>query len=257
MDRHHFFGIQQWMAGLFDVDDAVGIEYRLGALIIFGIFRLGKNEIQCGENLLVLLQISGAAGGLGAQSLENLLDLRLLLHIKFLDLVIQLYYRHRLDKQCGTGGRLVVNHSLEGILVFRLHRHTVTAVSHGDEGVLQDSLIALRINDGRQLIMNGDIGLLDLLADIPQRGGSVVADLIRRQDAAGDALVQKLQRLQHIKVSIQAVKGHVLVLGHAVFFHLSGDGEKLCDIQKLLGCQRGVNLQQPKVWPDIGQTLKR
>ena len=86
-----------------------------------------------------------------------------------------------------------MNHSLEGILVFRLHRHTVTAVSHGDEGILQDSLITLRINDGRQLIMNGDIGLLDLLADIPQRGGSVVADLIRRQDAAGDALVQKLR----------------------------------------------------------------
>ena len=245
------------MAGLLDINDTVLVENRFRTLIIFGVLRLGKNKVQCGENLLILFQVSGTAGGLGAQSLENLLNLRLLLHIKLFELVVELYHRHRLDKQCGTGRRLVVDHSLEGILIFRLDRYAVTAVSHGDKGVLQNSLITLGIDDGRQFIMNGDVGLFDLFADVPQSGGGVIADLIRRQNTAGNALMQKLQRFQHIKISIQAVKGHGFVLGHTVFFHLGGDRKKSGDVQKLFGCQRGVDLQQLKVRTDVGQTLKR
>ena len=69
--------------------------------------------------------------------------------------------------------------------------------------------------------------------------------------------MQKLQRFQHVKVRVQAVKGQTLVFRHAIFLHLRGDGEQSCDIQKLPGCQRGVDLQQAEMRPDIGQSLKR
>ena len=179
MYRNDLFGVQQRVTRLFEVNDTVRIEYRLGTLIIFCKLCLGKNEIQPGENLLIFLQISGAAGGLRTQSLQDLLNLRLLLHVKLFDLIIELHDCHWLDKQRGTGRRLVVDHSLEGVLILCLDRHTVTAVSHGDQRILQDRLVALRINDGRQLIMNGDVCLSDLFADVPQSRGSIVADLIR------------------------------------------------------------------------------
>ena len=69
--------------------------------------------------------------------------------------------------------------------------------------------------------------------------------------------MQKLQRLQHVKVAVQAVKGQSLIFGFSVLLHLGGEGEESGDVQQFLRRQRGVNLQKAKVGPDVGQTLKR
>ena len=49
IDRYNRVLLQQWMASLPDVDDAVGVEDRSCAVCSAGEFRLGKYKVQIGQ----------------------------------------------------------------------------------------------------------------------------------------------------------------------------------------------------------------
>ena len=72
--------------------------------------------------------------------------------------------------------------------------------------------------------MDGDIGLLNFFADVPEGRGCIITDFIGGQNAGGDSLVKKFQRLQQIKIRVKAVKSHGFLFGIAKFFDLCGDG---------------------------------
>ena len=71
------------MTSLFQINDAVGIENRLRALIILGIFCFGKDKIKFRQNLLIFFQISGTGSSLRAEQLQNFFNFCLLLDIQF------------------------------------------------------------------------------------------------------------------------------------------------------------------------------
>ena len=64
MNGNHGLGIQQGVAPLLDVDDPCLIELGLGTHIVFCVFRFGKDKIQVGEDLEILLDIPAVLGSL-------------------------------------------------------------------------------------------------------------------------------------------------------------------------------------------------
>ena len=60
-----------------------------------------------------------------------------------------------------------MDHPLKSALVFCLYRHAVAPVPHGDQSVLEDGPVTLRIDDGGQFVMDIDVGLFDLTTDVP------------------------------------------------------------------------------------------
>ena len=60
---------------------------------------------------------------------------------QLLNIVVEIYHRHRLDKHGGASGRLIMDNTREIGLVFQLNRHYISVPTHGDNGFLEILLV--------------------------------------------------------------------------------------------------------------------
>ena len=136
-DGNDLLGIQKGMTPVFDVNSTVLIQAGLTAFIMTGQGSFGKDKIQAGENLQIQRQAFGVRGKLIAQIREHSFDFFMLLNLQGTQLIVELDNGHGFDKKCGAGGRLIVHHTSHLVFVFCPYRQAVTAVTHGDNSILQ------------------------------------------------------------------------------------------------------------------------
>ena len=112
INRNYLFLVQQGMSALADVDKVVFVEQWLRGVHLHGKFCLGKNKIKKRHDFLVVRKLLCVDSGLGTQIGKNLSDFFFFLQLQFPQLIVQVYHGGRFDKICGTGGRLVMNHTV-------------------------------------------------------------------------------------------------------------------------------------------------
>ena len=107
------------------------------------------------------------------------------LKLKLPHVIIQLYHSHRLNKQSGTGGRLIVDHARNLSFVFSFDRNTVPAVSHGDHRILKIGT-GVSVYQSGKLRMDPVIGYFHISSYLEQRRTCIITDLIFRENASSD-----------------------------------------------------------------------
>ena len=186
--------LNQGMAGFAQTDPSFCIKDRLSSILLHGQSSPGKNKIQFPHDFKIRQDLLKMLGGLIGQTGQNGLDLCLLFQFQLPELIVQFDYGRGFYKQCGTGGGLVMDHAGHLTFILCFDRDTVTAVSHGDHGILQ-----IRAESGIDQTVQAAvylfIGQLHLAANILKRRGCVITDLFFRKDAAVDLGRQKCQGL--------------------------------------------------------------
>ena len=121
------------------------------------------------------------------------------------NVVIQFYNSHWLDKKCGTGRRLVVDHTRHLSSIFGFDRDTVSAVSHGDDGILQVSPCTVRLPVRKAEGGSGHLVTFILRHGSATQGAGLAssADLIFRKDTAAD-----LRREPGVEKGIKSFKAY-------------------------------------------------
>ena len=137
VDGDSLLRVQERVAPVLDIDVAVAVKYRRAALVVPGEGSLGEDKVQVSEDVQIVPQLLLVRRQLVAQICQHSLDLLLLLDLQGAQVVVQADDGHGLDKQGGPGGGLVVDHAGHLILVLRLHRQAVAAVTHGDDRLLE------------------------------------------------------------------------------------------------------------------------
>ena len=106
------------MAPFADEDPPVPVQDRTAAPHGHGECSAGKDEVQFRQRAVVCADLFDILRSLFAQPGKDHLDLLLFLCKEFFQVVVQLYDSHRFNEQCGTGGGLVVDQSLNLRTVF-------------------------------------------------------------------------------------------------------------------------------------------
>ena len=184
----------QRMAGFAKTYPSFRIKNRFCGILFHGQSCPGKDKVQfphdsqIGQNFFKMLCcLVGKAG-------QDSLDLRLFFKLQLPQFIVHFNHGRGFYKQCGSGGGLVMDHAGHLTFILCFDRDTVTAVSHGDHGILQISAES-GIDQTVQAAVYLFIGQLHLAANILKRRGCVITDLFFRKDAAVDLGRQKCQGL--------------------------------------------------------------
>ena len=96
-----------------------------------------------------------------------------------------------------------MDHAREARLILCLHRETVAAIAHGDDRVLQQGTAA--VQDAVQRRVDALLQGMLFLTYAEETGTCVVGDLILREDAADDFLIDRRERLDVTEVRRQCI----------------------------------------------------
>ena len=202
----------------------------------------GKYKIQIGENAVIGADLIDIRGGLFTETGEDDLNLLLFFRIKLLQLIVQLDNGHRLDKESGTGGGLIVDQTAYLSAVFCFDRDTVTVAAHGDDRILQTGA-QRSVYQTVQRRMDLVIESVDAPADSLQRTAGIVADLLLADDAALDFICKERQRLQLFKIAVKTIGQILLCIVASVCFHTGRLTEQPADAQQFPGAECASDLQ--------------
>ena len=89
IDGNHFFGINQRMAAIQDIDVIFIVENRTDGILVHGQTCARKNKIQLGHIFCVVLQFHEMIARLFGEGCQNLLNLFFLLQGKFPQLIVE------------------------------------------------------------------------------------------------------------------------------------------------------------------------
>ena len=87
-----------------------------------------------------------------------------------------------------------MHHAVYLRFVLSVDRQAVASVTHGDDGILQ--IRAAAVQDAVELRVDAVVDAVHGAADLMQAGARVVTDLILREDAALDFIVDGCDRFQ-------------------------------------------------------------
>ena len=186
------------MTALQDVDVVVIVQHRTGGPHGGCQLRLREDEVEVREDLDVPTDLVRVGHQGAGQGVQNLLDLLLFVGLELTDVIIQLDDAHRLDEERRARRTLVVDHARKARLILGLHRETVATIAHGDDRVLQQGTAA--VQDTVQCRVDALLQGMLFLTDAEKTGTCVVGDLILREDAADDFLIDRRERLDVTEV---------------------------------------------------------
>ena len=242
---HHRLRINEGMPAVLDVNVVAVIKARLHGMHAARQLCPGEDEVQLRQQLRIPLNFTGIGIHRCRQCLQHLLDLPLLICLQLPDFVVQPHDADGLNKQGRARRALVMDHARKLRLVLRLHRKTVAAVPHGNDGFLQH--LAGAVQYRAQLSVDPLLQHMHLLPHGMESGTGVIRDLILRQNAAGDLPVYLGQGLQLPEILAQRIPGIVLLLSvPAVRLRPGGHGQHAGNLQQLLngkGCRKLQPLQ--------------
>ena len=244
IDRHDLMRVEQRVAPAADVDAALGIEFRRAAVIAARQRRSCEYEVERREQGNIRFDHLDGLRRLFTEVFQNMLDFLRFLTGQLAQIVVQLDDGHRLDKERGTGGGLVVDHARHLRTVFRLDRDAVASAAHRDDVVLEFRRQGGGADHGRQLPVNPLVRIADLPAHVLQRRRGVIGNGLFVRQAAPDLAPQRRQRFEQGKIFGQRVVG--ILLGNilaAVGFYLRGDVECRCDVQQFRDTECAADLQ--------------
>ena len=170
VDRHRFFLIEQRMARAQQRHTVFLVDLRRAAVVAEGKPRLGKDEIQLAQHLIIRFDAVRIVRHIRTQLGENALDLRLFLALEHLDLVICIHNLCRLDEQRRTRGRDVVHHARHIAAVLALDRDDKPSVALGDQALLQKLRIGRRGDDVVERLAHARVLLTHLTSDVRKLG---------------------------------------------------------------------------------------
>ena len=153
------------MSSLTDVNASICVEDRAAGIHRKCQCTAGKDKIKIRQNTVIRADLFNILRGLFAETGENDLNFFLFFRIQFFEVVVQFYDCHRLDKQCRTGGGLIVDHPVDLTAVLGFDRNTIAVPAHGDDRILQ--IGAQRtVHQICQSCMNFIVDVSDATADI-------------------------------------------------------------------------------------------
>ena len=202
-DRYDLLRVDQRMPALQDIDVVVIIQHRTGGPHGGRQLRLREDEVEVREDLDILSNLFSVWHQGAGQGIQDLLDLLLFVGLELTDVIIQLDDAHRLDEERRSRRTLVVDHAREARLILRLHRETVATIAHGDDRVLQQGTAA--VQNPVQRRVDALLQRMLFFTYAEETGTRIVGDLILREDAADDLLIDRRERFDVTEVRRQCV----------------------------------------------------
>ena len=198
-----FIGNQR-MACLFQHDHAVVSQHRRKGVHLFCQACLGEIQVQLGADLVVTDDGVCPCAALGAEFLDDALDLLRLLEFQQTDVVVGIHHGDGFDKDGLPGGRGVMHQTGDLAAIFRTDRQDKASVTERDTAVLETVLHILFAHHAVQGVPELLPGASDLAADVCQRRACGIGDLLFREDGA----IQLFQQIRHRRqLAEQVVQG--------------------------------------------------
>ena len=242
IDRNNFFLVDQRVAGFLEVDAAFVVKDRFTCIHLYGKCSSCKNKIKLYHDLKIEGDSLTFCCDLYAEVGKDDFDLFLFLKLKFTHVVVQFYNRHWFDKKCGTGGRLVVDHTRHLSLIFGFDRDTVSAVSHGDDSILKVSPCTAVYQSGK-LRVDPVIGHFHAASDLAQVRACIVTDLIFGKDTAADLRRERCERGKSLKHMVKRILRCISTVPAGVGFDTGSILKKVTDGQDLQDTKRTSDLK--------------
>ena len=125
------------MASLVNPDDVVFVKIGTDSIFIQSQTRLGKNKIELRHVRAVVAKRGQMIGKKNGQGGQNLLLLLTLPDLQLANGISHLNNGSRLDKECRSGGGLIVYDAAHLGFVFTLDRQAVAVIADRNDVVLQ------------------------------------------------------------------------------------------------------------------------
>ena len=190
VDRHGFLSVDQRMPALFDDQTARVVNYGLFAIHGPGKLPFCHKKIQPDQKFLIILDIVLFLRHCGRKLGQYPGNLRLFRKLQFSKLVVEIDDGLGLDKERSSGLGLVVNDPRKSCAVFLFYRNYISAVSHGNDGILQIRPVFRRIDNLIDLRFYGFVLSCHGAANASQLRRGVVTHLVFAQDTLIDPFRQ-------------------------------------------------------------------
>ena len=190
--RDYLFRIQQRMSALSDPQPSLFVDLRLHGPHVAGEAALGEHHVQLEQDILIRPDLKLRSSDPGAELSQDPLDLLLLCELQLPQLVVHVDDGLRLDEQGRSRRGLVVDYARHPGLVLQLYRDHITAVPHGDDGILKVCLVLRRSHDLLDLGSYRLVDPQDVAPDAAKLRTGAVRHLVLRKDAAGDLVLKAL-----------------------------------------------------------------
>ena len=185
IDGNNLLRINEGMASLVNPDDVVLVKIGTDSVFIQSKTRLGKNKVQLRHVRAVVAKRSQMIRKKNGQGGQNLLLFLVLPDLQLADGISHLDNGSRLDKECRSGGGLIVYDAAHLGLVFTLDRQAVAVIADRNDIVLQIGRVGL-IQHFPKLGVDPVIGQSDFAADSLQLGACIIGDAVLRKNTAAD-----------------------------------------------------------------------
>src|SRR5450755_4532807 len=155
---------KQRVASVTQIDAPLIVQLRLVGARHAPITRLRQVQIKFGQELNRDFERFGFMPDFGGEYAQDTLDLLALRDLQFAHAVVQFYHHHRLYKDRGTAGRLVVDDAAHMAATLRLDRNNIAIVADRDNRLLQR--VAEFTDQGAQAILQALVGPTNIKADL-------------------------------------------------------------------------------------------
>ena len=135
-----------------------------------------------------------------------------------------------------------MDHARNLAFMLCLYRNTVTAVSHGDDSILQIGA-GTAVYNGIELAVDLVIGIFHGAAHLTKPGTRVVRNLLLGEDTAPYLSRQRGQGLKYLKHAVQGVGAFVLIFFSGVCLGTVCIFQKGADSQQFSGAQGASHFQ--------------
>ena len=244
------------MAGSAQVYITFFIDNRPGSVHIAGQTAFREHVVQLVQDVLVGPDGHLLPAHFLRQFFQDAQDLLLFRQFQFPQLVVHVDDGLGLHEQRSAGSALIVDDARQSRPVLRLDGHHVATLPHGDDSVLQVGLVVRRVYDLVDLAADILVLLKNGPADAAQFGTGAIGDLVLRQDASLDLV---LQVLQHRDGGNKALDR----LHRLQFFSVqkrlgtSGRLQVICHLQQLLRGQAALLCRQVHDALDVVEPAQR
>ena len=153
-DRYDLALVDQRMAGVTQFHSPFLVHQRRPGSHPEGKLRLSEDHIQADQDPYIVTDTLTMGCCFRGKLRQDPLDLLFLFQFQFPQGVIGIHCGHRFHKISRAGGRHIVYHAGNIILKLTLHRHHITALPDGDDGLPQILGISGRGYDFLQAILD-------------------------------------------------------------------------------------------------------
>ncbi len=170
------------MTSRFQFDQRHLDQLRPAALVLPRQPRPGQPQVEPGENLLILQQLTAVTAHQVGQLQQNPPFFSLFLAQQLLQAVIPFEHFGRLDVQGLPAGRFILHEAFDLSAMIRLERHHVTTVTHRNQLLLKTAGELFARQQLFQLLFDPVAGLANPIAQVTQLEGGAVEQFTPRAD---------------------------------------------------------------------------